>query len=159
MASKSAAATAAAPPQDPIDAEIARCRQAIAETQKSPDPAYIARPWKRDELIDEIEARIHALEGQKVAQALAAEEKAIRQKREAAWSDLEPQRRELASRWNDLRQQIRTLLADARRLDAVHIERCNRRGLSEAVVPMSLLSARCDVNDGSPVLLRPVSDL
>ena len=119
----------------------------------------MAKPWQREQLIEEIEDRIHGLEAQKVARARAELEAQVRQSRAAAWAELEPQRRELASRWNDLRQQIRTLLADARRLDAVHIEKCNRRGLSEAVMPLSLLRAHCEVIDGSPVLLRPVSDL
>lgn len=162
MASKTAAAPASAttePPKDPLDLEIERCRQAIAETRESRDPAYVAKPWQREQLIEEIEDRIRGLEAQKVARARAELEAQVRQSRAAAWAELEPQRQELASRWNGLREQIKALLADARRLDALHLERCNRRGLSEAVMPLTLLRARAEVIDASQVLLRPVSDL
>lgn len=159
MASKTAAATAAAPPKDPIDAEIAQCRQAIAETRESCDPTYIARPWKREQLIEEIEQRIAALEAEKARRATAAADRELRQQRETAWADLADARSELASRWNTIREEIKALLADAHRLDGLHLERAGRRALSEGISPMSVLRARAEVLDGSPVLLRPSSEI
>lgn len=158
MPTKSAAATTTKPAQDPLDLEIQQIHQAIAETRESTDPAFIAKPQRRLQLLAELSARIDAIEAEKVRQAADVAERELRQQRQTAWVELAPQRVALAERWSNVRAEIRQLLADAQQLDALHLQRCDRRALSEGVMAMTVLRARAEVIDGSPVLLRPVSD-
>jgi DNA repair exonuclease SbcCD ATPase subunit len=139
--------------------EIEQIYQAIAETRESRDPAFIAKPWKREELIEELEDRITALQGEKARRVRADLEREVRQQRETAWADLADARTELAGRWNSIRQQIKALMADVHQLDGTHLERAGRRALSEGVSPLTVLRARAEVIDGSPVLLRPSTEI
>ncbi len=141
-------------PQDPIDLEIDLVRRAIAETKVSSDPRYLARPWERSQMILELEDRISALQSQKASRATAESVRQQQADRLRAWDEMGPQRSELAVMWNHVRQQIAELLALAKKVDAEHLLRCDRKALSEAVAPISVLNARAEILDNGAVMLR-----
>lgn len=143
----------------PIAAEIQEIEAAIQTLKESTDPLYVARPWRRRDLIEELSERIAQLRTQEAEQAQAAAERARRAQLQAAWDALAPKREALALRWGEVRQLMREVLAAAQALDREHLAQTERRALSEGLVPTSFLSARLEVIDNSPVLVRPADSL
>lgn len=149
-------------PADPFEIEIEKVQSAIAEVQESQAPEYIAAPWKRRDLIEQLTERIATLRQVQAEKAQAATQREQRQRLQNAWDKLAPKRQAFAQRWNACREEMRTVLAAAKELDAEHLSKSDRRALSELLSAQSLLSARAEVLDTSSgpsaVLIRP-SDL
>lgn len=151
-------ATVKAPP-DPLEQEIEKVQAAIIQVKDSEDPVYMAAPWKRRDLIEQLTERIANLRQVQAEKAQAAAERARRQQLQQAWVDLGPKRQAFAQRWEALRAQYRELLADAKALNAEHVSTADRRAFSELLADHSLHLCRLEVlevADGfGPVLVRP----
>jgi len=143
----------------PIASEIKKIEDAIKALQTSADPIYLAKPHKRLDLIEELRERVVLLRAQELEQQQAAAERARQTELQARWVALRPKREALALRWAEVRQLMREVLSEAQALDREHLAQTERRGLSEGLVPVSLLNARLEVIDNSPVLVRPADSL
>lgn len=114
-----------------IAAQIDEIKAAITATEASTDPRFLVRPASRAELIEELRERISLLQAAERAAEGQRAATAERECREAAWVDLEPQRRDLVARWQQLQQEARTLVRDAQRLEAEHRSKAGRPMASE----------------------------
>lgn len=142
-------------PPDPIEQEIEKVQAAIIQVQDSEDPVYIAAPWKRRDLIEQLTERIATLRQVQAEKDQAAAEREHRQRLQQAWDRLAPKRHQLAERWNRIRDEARAVLDEAQKLDKEHISKTDRRGLSENIAPMTFLNARMEATETGPVILRP----
>ena len=154
---KAAASSKASPPAalDPIELEIEKVRQAIVEVQESKDPAFVAKPWRRRDLLVELDERIVELKRIQQQNAQAAAERARRADLKAAWDELQPQRQEIALRWNAMRSEMQALYQDVMELEREHLRRTDRRMLSEGIDIAAITRASFEVIEQSPVLVRP----
>lgn len=126
---------------DALTLEIRQCEQAIIETKESKDPAYIAAPWKRGRLLEELEDRIAHLKRLQAQEAAAAQERARKAELQAAWDALAPEREALALRWEKAKAEARAVIAEAERLNRLHIGTADRPMLSEPIAPITFLNA------------------
>lgn len=140
---------------DALTLEIRQCEQAIAETKESKDPAYIAAPWRRMRLIEELEDRIAHLRRLQASEAAAAAERAHKAQLQAAWAALAVEREAFVSRWNAAREEVRALLLEARRLHQVHGGTADRAVFgSELPGPLPFINGRAELTERG-ITLRP----
>jgi response regulator RpfG family c-di-GMP phosphodiesterase len=123
---------------DPFEQELQQIEAAIAETEASTSPDYVAAPWRRAELIEQLQDRRDSLHKARQAALVANAQQRIKEQQGKAWQRLEPKRLEMSKRWDDLRQQLAVLLADLTDLEQEHLQKTGRRLLSEPIGPTHL---------------------
>jgi len=138
---------------DALLLEIQQCEQAIIETKESRDPAYVAAPWKRGRLLEELEDRIAHLKRLQASEAAAAAERAHRAQLQAAWAALAVEREAFVSRWNAAREEVRALLLEARRLQQVHAGTADRPVFNEPPGPLPFINGRAEITERGITLL------
>lgn len=141
----------------PIAAQIKEIEAAIAETETSTDPRFLARPAARAELLEDLHERIRWLQA---AERAAAENKAAadeRDRKEKAWAELQPARRDLVARWQQLQQDAKALVADAQALDAEHRNRAGKAMASEPIGFVHLTCAELHVQGDRPIHVSPLT--
>jgi hypothetical protein len=139
---------------DPFDQELQQIAAAILETQASSDPQFIAAPWKRAQLIEELQSRQADVKRAQREALVAAAEAQIRDQRAKAWERLAPKRQALAERWEKAREELSALCKEAQRLQGEHVEKAGRACLSEAISAVTVARARLDVTERF-LIVRP----
>lgn len=139
---------------DAISTEIEMVHQAIRETENSKDPVYVAQPWRRGRLLEELNDRIAHLKRLQASEAAAAAERAHKAQLQAAWAALGPEREAFVSRWNAARDEVRALLLEARRLQQVHAGTADRAVFNDLPGPLPFINARAELTDRH-IVLRP----
>ena len=131
-------------PPDRFALAIAEAEQAIEAVKVSTDPIYVLKPWRREELISELEERIASVKREQQRQEQAAAEKAEKARKEARFARLAPKREALAERWNACRAEIAAVITEANALQRLHLQETDRPALSETPTVQGLVAARLE---------------
>jgi len=131
-------------PPDRFALAIAEAEQAIEAVKVSTDPEYVLRPFKREELIEELQERIASIRREQQRQEQAAAEKAEKDRKQARFARLAPKREALAERWNACRAEIAAVITEANALQRQHLQETDRPALSEAPTVHGLTAARLE---------------
>lgn len=133
---------------------IAEAEAAIEATRASTDPAYVIRPWRRDELIEELQERIASIKREQQRQAEIAAQKAAEASRRQRFAELAPQRQALAERWNRARAEVAAVLAAATALQREHLEQTQQKAIAETPTVQALIAAEMEASERWILLRR-----
>lgn len=133
---------------------IAEAEAAIEATRTSTDPAYVIRPWRRDELIEELQERIAGIRRERQRQAEIAAQKAEEARRRKRFAELAPQRQALTERWNRARAEVAAVLAAATALQREHLEQTQQKAIAETPTVQALIAAEMEASEHWILLRR-----
>lgn len=133
---------------------ITEAEAAIEATRASTDPAYVIRPWRREELIEELQERIASIKREQQRQAEIAAQKAAEASRRQRFAELAPQRQALAERWNRARAEVASVLAAATELQREHLEQTQQKAIAETPTVQGLIAAEMEAGERWILLRR-----
>lgn len=139
---------------DRFSLAITEAEAAIEATRASTDPAYVLRPWRRDELIEELQERIASIKREQQRQAEIAAQKAAEASRRQRFAELAPQRQALAERWNRARAEVAAVLAAATALQREHLEQTQQKAIAETPTVQGLIAAEMEASERWILLRR-----